>query len=236
MRRQVKVIGVVAMIAMLGACKAGPFGLWGGKVSSADRPLAEMGQPAAMLTLAEGKAQLRDGNLSAAVASFQIARMDAHTAAEANNGLGVAYAKLGRMDLADRYFRVAILLDPADQRFASNLLRLQRDTMLASRRADEVSEVLRVAQAPVPQPVLQPAAQLETGRVVRVSRHEVRVASAPESEQRNAPQVRVVFRDEPKAAVVAAPAAPAPVVTVEDKKHVSLDKSRTYPVRFVFGE
>lgn len=234
MKRQMKVIGVVAMIAMLGACKAGPFGLWGGKVSSADRPLTEMGQPAAMLTLAEGKAQLRDGNLSAAVASFQIARMDAHTAAEANNGLGVAYAKLGRMDLADRYFRVAILLDPADQRFASNLLRLQRDTMLASRRADEVSEVLRVAQAPVPQPV----AQLETGRVVRVSRHEVRVASAPEPEQGNAPQVRVVFRDAPKAAVVAAQAAPAPVpvVTVEDKKPISLDKSRTYPVRFVFGE
>lgn len=59
-----------------------------------------------------------------AIASFRAAQQFPEHAPDAYNGLGVAYANLGRPDLAARYFEMAIAARPADRRFAANLERL----------------------------------------------------------------------------------------------------------------
>jgi len=117
---------------------------------------------------------LRQGQISAAIASFSMALAAPEARAEAINGLAVAYAKLGRDDVADRYFREAAALDPNNPKFAANLLRLQdnvrmasaeRPAMLAPGRAEEMA----VSRA-------QEGSLAQNGGLVRVSRAEVRVA------------------------------------------------------------
>lgn len=120
--------------ALLAGCQSPLLQSWGfGKGKAQDT--SDTPAIAGVLALEEGRAQLRAGRVSAAVASFRIARLDPATAAEAHNGLGVAYAKIGRPDLADRYFRAAIAIDPSDTRFAANLLRMQHGVMMARRNS-----------------------------------------------------------------------------------------------------
>ena len=142
--------------------------------------------------LAQGRAMLRAGQLSGAVAQFRIARMDADHAADANNGLGVAFAKLGRMDLADRYFRLAIALNPADDRYAANLLRLRHAGAMLARRAETARESASLAR------VAEGANAVATAG-----------ASAPPA--RRSPVMHIATRSElgaaPRMAVVANPSA-----------------------------
>lgn len=76
--------------------------------------------------LAEGRAALATRNYATAVASFRSAALDPAAAAEAHNGLAIAYAGIGRNDLADRYFRMAIAEAPENPRYQANLVRLDR--------------------------------------------------------------------------------------------------------------
>ena len=71
--------------------------------------------------LAAGRAALSQGRVSEAIDSFMVARLYPEHAAAAHNGLAVAYSQIGRSDLAERFFRTAIALAPADERFRSNL-------------------------------------------------------------------------------------------------------------------
>ena len=133
MKATVRLTCLVTAAVSLSGCQSFPLTSWLFKndrtASDADPQLAGSTTGA----LEEGAALLRAGNLSAAVASFRIAQLDRATRADACNGLGVAYAKLGRLDLAERYFQAAILSDPDNTRYAANLLRLQRQVMLARR-------------------------------------------------------------------------------------------------------
>lgn len=94
--------------------------------------------------LDEGRAQLRDSNLSAAAALLRVAQQDPALRAEASNALGVTYARLGRDDLAERYFRAAIDIAPSDQRFAANLLRLQAQGLSIPPKSRDVQLVSTV--------------------------------------------------------------------------------------------
>jgi hypothetical protein len=124
----------------------------------------------------------------------------------------VAYAKLGRLDLAERYFQAAILSDPDNTRYAANLLRLQRQVMLA-RRPSAGDGLAAVGAASEPQ--ARPASQgLLAGTVDRVSRGEVRVSTRPDLG--NAPAMMVAYADAPAESIAPASAeptasAPAPV-------------------------
>jgi len=71
-----------------------------------------------------GKADLMHGRISDAIVAFRQASYDPKHAGDAFNGMGVAYAELGRADLARRYFAQALAADPSDPRFARNLARL----------------------------------------------------------------------------------------------------------------
>jgi hypothetical protein len=77
--------------------------------------------------LLTAKNDLRNGRTTQAINAFRQATYDPAHAAEAYNGLGVAYAALGRDDLAKQYFAQAVSADPSDPRFARNLARLELD-------------------------------------------------------------------------------------------------------------
>jgi Flp pilus assembly protein TadD len=209
MKAPVRLTCLVAAAVSLGGCQSFPLTSW---MFKKDRPASEAGPVLAGNTagaLEEGTAFLREGNLSAAVASFRIAQLDRATTADASNGLGVAYAKLGRLDLAERYFQAAILSDPDNTRYAANLLRLQQQVMLA-RRASVAERLAALETSSEPQ--ARPASQaLLAGTVDRVSRGEVRVSTRPELG--NAPAMTVAYANTPadsaapESAELSAPAA-----------------------------
>lgn len=146
MKQQAKKFVTLALAtALLSGCQSFPLTAWMFKHS--DRPDARPAPAlAAAQILQQGREQLRVGHVSAAVASFRMARLDPATRADADNGLAVAYVYLGRLDLADRYFRAALALQPDNDRFAANLLRLRHTVMLAQRER----EVSQPAPAAVP--------------------------------------------------------------------------------------
>lgn len=193
MKRLARLSCVVACAAMLGGCQSFPLTSWmfKGKRPAAEQRVELAGNTAGALE--EGRAQLREGNISAAVASFRIALLDASTRAEASNGLGVAYAKLGRPDLADRYFQGAISAEPENSKYVANLLRLQQQVMLARRAT--AAHAVAVAQ-PTPRADRQQGGEpLVAGRVDRVSRGEVVVHAR--RDLGNAPAIAVAYRDAP---------------------------------------
>lgn len=82
-----------------------------------------------------GRAALRAGAPGTAIYHFERAILDPATAADAYNGMGVAYARLGREDLAQRFFNTALRLRPGDTRIARNLDRLYASDIGNSPRA-----------------------------------------------------------------------------------------------------
>lgn len=182
--RTILVVG--AMAAAVAGCQSSP---WNGRfMAHADSAKSQRGAGLGAQQLEEGRQHLKDGNISRAVALFQLARMDRDTAAEANNGLAVAYAKLGRPDLAERYFRVAITLEPGDTRYVANLLRLQGHVMMA--RQEVAATRLATAELPAAAPA-EPARTRQADPVHRVSQGEFRIRTvAPDS----APSMRVEYR------------------------------------------
>lgn len=129
-----------------------------------------------------GRALLAEGRTGLAIESFQRALASGEPIAPAVNGLGVAYARLGRFDLAQRYFRQAMASDPADPRYADNLARLMTSpTFVLRRDGDAVQATLRAAAVPQASAPMSANARAEPvmGRLQRVSRGEVRIATAP---------------------------------------------------------
>ena len=142
--------------------------------------------------------------------AFRDAQRTPQFAASAHNGMGVAYAELGRADLAERYFLAAIAAAPEDRRFATNLARLY---------AKNAPATPALAAAPEPVPALvQPRSALTgantavrverpAGRLVRTARGELQLQSAPQAAELAQ-----------MAAAEAKPAAPRPAVTFTRQK------------------
>lgn len=95
---------------------------------------------------AAGRDALDKGNTGIAIDAFRRAVTSGEAPAPAFNGLGVAYARLGRFDLAQRYFERAAQIDPADGRYQTNLARLMRSTLFARRHEGDETRAL-MAQA-----------------------------------------------------------------------------------------
>jgi Flp pilus assembly protein TadD len=181
-------VGLVAMAAVsLSGCQSFPLTSWMFRDAQPERSADHQLASSPTGALEEGRASLKDGNLAAAVASFRIAQLDRSTRADASNGLGIAYAKAGRDDLAERYFQAAILADPENTKYVANLLRLQQQTLLA--RRSHADEALAAAQT-MPQPQSAEASLL-AGNIERVSRGEVRIST--HAELGNAPAIAVAY-------------------------------------------
>ncbi len=78
--------------------------------------------------LETGKVQLGTGQNAMALDSFRGAIRQSHDNAEAYNGLAIAYDRIGREDLAQRYFETAMAKAPQDRRYRNNLARLFTNT------------------------------------------------------------------------------------------------------------
>jgi tetratricopeptide (TPR) repeat protein len=84
-----------------------------------------------------GRGMIQQGAYTAALEALRRASFHPATAAAAHNAMGVVYAKLGRKDIAERMFRLAINENPGDPKFASNLERLEATGAIAhSPKAD----------------------------------------------------------------------------------------------------
>lgn len=102
-------------------------------------------RPAAFTDM--GRRALNEGSAGMAVEAFTRAVTGGESPAPAFNGLGVAYARMGRFDLAQRYFERAAQIDPADTRYQANLARLMRSSLYAKRhQADEANALLARAE------------------------------------------------------------------------------------------
>jgi tetratricopeptide (TPR) repeat protein len=168
-------LALASAAAMLGGCQSFPLTSWMFKDArpAPARPLQLQGDPA--LAVEEGKSFLRSGKISAAIASFRVARLDRASIAEANNGLAVAYSRLGRLDLARRYFQAAASLEPDNTKYGANLMRVEQNLQLASRLGG--AQDLRVAAAKAA-PARRPEGGAVRGPVVRISHAEVHVRGA----------------------------------------------------------
>ncbi|GMN01854.1 hypothetical protein [Erythrobacter sp. MTPC3] len=121
------------------------------------------------LRIDRGRQALRMQSPGTAIHHFERAALDAEHAPEAFNGMGVAYAMLGREDLAERFFNAALMLRPQDERYTRNLARLYNSDIGNSRRArakvqTDTLQALADAKAAAIGDGLLPAAVKDTGR------------------------------------------------------------------------
>ena len=116
-------LALVALAASLGGCKS--------FVQAFDFSRHSSGSQYAIgpTDLEEGRAHLRAGRVGNALAPLHRAALDPASSGDALNALGVAYAKLGRADLAERYFIAATRVDAGNPAFAANLDRFYRSEL-----------------------------------------------------------------------------------------------------------
>ena len=116
-------LALVALATSLGGCKSFVQAFDFSRHSSA--PPYAIGEA----DLEEGKTHLRAGRVGSALSPLHRAALNPGTSGEALNALGVAYAKLGRADLAERFFIAATKVDTDNERFAANLVRFYRSDL-----------------------------------------------------------------------------------------------------------
>jgi len=203
--------------------------------------------------LEKGRAAMKAGYLANAIAQFRMAAMNQETAPDAFNGLGVAYAKLGRADLAERYFKMAVNLDATNQRYAANLTRFYNSSLgnssraLAMREKEAAATLASAAASAQQQGMLdQPQVNERRGAItlvkapVAVARgsapRELRIATTTENAVADMPIMpEVVVRSQDKAEK--AEPAPRPKFRAVRSGRISLlrptstSTGKRYPVR-----
>lgn len=208
-----KAVALVALCVPLGACNSflGIHFAGHGVRAAPLRAAVSTNVPKAMNenATATGRKHLAEGQPGLAIEAFQRALAGGEPVAPAVNGLGVAYARIGRFDLAQRYFEQAAASDPANSQYSDNLARLMRSPALALRREGDMARAALQAaaeQAATAKVAESAKAAQVPGRLQRVSRGEVRIASvaAPEAPiargkaavaQGFRPLIRITFAD-----------------------------------------
>lgn len=173
MKKQIALIVFALPLAgLLGGCAL--LGLGPRQARITAQSTLPMGADA-LVRFEQGRAALDTGQNAAAVAAFSEARLEPALLGPSLNGMAVAYARLGRLDLAERYFNQAVAAAPQEARFAANLARLQ-ETL---RAVDERPALAAAAPAPAAEPAPTIQAGNGTVRLVTQGGGLARVASAP---------------------------------------------------------
>lgn len=222
-------IGLVVLSLVCTPALSGCQWFGGGKADLASSGLTrDIAETFGEDQLAAGKAALAERRTSEAIDSFMVARLYPVHAAEAYNGLGVAYSQLGRSDLTEKFFQTAIALAPGDERYRSNLALLyERQGMSRTARIDVG---LLPPAAPFRTPTAHGSEAGETAdqpRVATVSLANGVVAQVPESRLR---------RTSPRQVVVESSAGTADVGDAGRSRPGQaprVAKRQPYPVRIV---
>lgn len=225
-----KTTSTIAMTIAVGVSLSGCQALFGPRTAHVDSASqSAMAQAQLNPALDQGRQLLKAGRIAQAIELLRVAQRDPSSMAEASNGLGVAYAKLGRHDLADRYFKMALALEPADTRFAANMIRLQRDYDLATKRQEAA---VRLAKKAEDERVARQARVLRQGRIERVSRGQVAIRTHA-AESAGAPRTEVFAMNSRRPAEEA----PRPDVSGEvDVQSSSEATAKGYPVTIDFKQ
>lgn len=187
----------LAVVPALAGCKMLGLSNGFGSSSSLDQRLPD---DFGAEQLAAGRKALADGDTMGAIDSFHLAKLYPAHAAAASNGLAVAYSHLGRADLTERYFQVAVSLAPEDDRYRSNLARFYTRNPIP--RVADPGAALATLLASGPLPVDAPidvaieeqalpvvargggiTVEQAGTRMRRVSRNEVFISDAPTAPQ-----------------------------------------------------
>lgn len=237
MKRTIAIVSLALAAPGLSACNAlfGDHGSSSGRLSSADLDMEDYFAD----RIAMGRALMDRQRYGAALVAFRQARYHPDYAGDAYNGMAVAYAKLGRADLAERFFLEASHVDPGNPRYMANLSHLRADmTELAA--AEQVDQ--QPVEAPSPAGVLAAASEREprvvdTGRAVirlglpqtKLIRHNgsaVFLASGGDHPAQAAPATarRVVVSDP-------APAKSSVQVSGNKKVYAAAARQQQYPIR-----
>lgn len=148
--------------------------------------VADVQEPAdfAAAQLDAGREALAKEHYGEAIAAFRHARLSVEHAAAAHNGMAISYARIGRPDLAERYFRQAIAERPGDRRYRDNLTRFYAstsETAIRTRRTDALAvgdqSAGRVFSATTAQATIR--VDLPASRITRVSENVVRISTPP---------------------------------------------------------
>ena len=198
MQHTSKALVLLALAApLLGGCQAlfgKSYDASNVRVAPGIGDLAEYGEA----QLAIGRDALDTGDYGLAIVAFRNARQSPDQVAPAHNGMAIAYLQLGRPDLAERFFKLAIAQAPGDKRFQANLsrfyesvpevaVRTVRETgaELASAAPLPLTQAPELAQAPQPATIVASSGpsvvtmQKPADRLVRVSSSEVTIRTAP---------------------------------------------------------
>lgn len=127
-------------------------------------------------SLQEGRQALAENRTGAAIDAFNLALFNGEDPAAAYNGLGVAYARLGRDDLAYRLFRKAVMSDPANPVYSRNFALLMDSPRFTLRTMAEAEPQPSIAQPPQPEAKL--AADERGAKLVRSSGHQFSLVTA----------------------------------------------------------
>lgn len=162
--------------------------------SANPRPVAAAPAPESRATFTQrGRELLARGNTASAIGLFQQALAAGEPAAPAWNGMGVGFARIGRVDLAMRYFERAAAADAANPSYQQNLARLTRSPAFAMRRDGDL--LAQAVNAPPKAAEPQSLATKTPGRLERLSRGEVRITTvAPQSAPTNRTALHAGFR------------------------------------------
>ena len=173
---------LIALATPLGACNSF-LGMHFARHVPRATPVREAAPPALVQVETEaGRRLLAEGQTGLAIESFRKALAQGEPVAPAVNGLGVAYARIGRFDVAQRYFQQAMASDPANPRYADNLARLMTSSAFAMRHEGDLARAALAASAEQDARAKLAearAAAPAAGQLQRVSRGEVRIATVP---------------------------------------------------------
>lgn len=240
-RKAMIAAGIVAASLALSGCQAlfGPSFVSRGEARNVDMADYFEGR------LAIGRLYLEKGLTTQAIIAFRQASYDPRFAGEAFNGMAIAYDQLGRTDLAQRYFNMAVAAAPQDDRFSRNLARLESRVPVLPDAVPQVQPVeLAQLNLPLPSQELAPNALERRGSITIGARpaNGIVVASRPESSAVRTSRTEV--RVSPAAAVPAAqPVRTAANASPHSKGRAVIARARRsaaarrgYPVRLVFND
>lgn len=170
--------------------------------------------------IASGREALSSRNYAAAIAAFREASVEESFRPAALNGLGVAYAGIGREDLAEHFFRGAISLDPSNRKYDENLSRLYRTQLAAAqarRQRDEERQRLMAAQNRIKRErEITPGVRVvaATQRIIRTNPGEVTIVTSPDKAPGDPAQVQLAVMAPHSGSSEIAPSARVAAVSV----------------------